>query len=242
VARILEENTPRLVAVPVSDPEEALELVSAEPFDCIVSDFEMPRVDGFELLGHVRAINPTVPFILYTAVSATEILEEALDRGVTEFLQKGGPDQFAILGRAVTDAIEATQRDPVNPNTEAMFVVSADGSIEAISEPFLELTGYEASDLLGDSWEVLFPAVEVKRLLEVALPTVASEGSWSGESLHVDKDGTEHHDATSIEAIEDGSLFILVVDLDDLGVQLEERARRTAGRDAGEDGGPTPVE
>jgi PAS domain S-box-containing protein len=229
VARHL-ERTDGVSVTAVSDPESAVSLAGERRFDCVVSDYEMPRIDGFDLLRSVREDDPTVPFILYTAVSADEILDEALERGVTELVEKSGREQFAVLGRRVSAAVEGRPDaggpasvdrdwDPEEagfPDGEAMFVVDRTGSIEYLSAPFLDLTGYGEDELLGVSWEVLFPALEMQRLLDEVLPVVAREGGWSGASTAVGKSGRPMLEATSIEHIEDGSLFVLVVDLESM--------------------------
>src|SRR5215813_2672941 len=44
--------------------EEGLKTFEAEGFDVVVTDYRMPRMNGVELIGHLRAINPNVRVVL----------------------------------------------------------------------------------------------------------------------------------------------------------------------------------
>ena len=63
--------------------EEALALVQAQPFDAIISDMSRPPDDqaGFTLLGKLRSIGNTAPFIIYASANIVARRAEALKRG-----------------------------------------------------------------------------------------------------------------------------------------------------------------
>ncbi|MGD8439734.1 MAG: sigma-54 dependent transcriptional regulator [Holophagae bacterium] len=72
-----------------ADAEEALErLRSGEPVDAVVSDVRMPGMDGYELLRHVRAEWPGLPFLLVTAFADVEDAVAALQEGADDYLTK----------------------------------------------------------------------------------------------------------------------------------------------------------
>jgi two-component system chemotaxis response regulator CheY len=69
---------------------EALQKLQREPFDFIISDWNMPTMDGLELLRAVRA-DPrlkTVPFLMVTAESKQENVVEAIKSGVSNYIVK----------------------------------------------------------------------------------------------------------------------------------------------------------
>ena len=87
-------------------PDEALAVVRSERVDCVVSDFDMPRSDGLELLESVREVDPDLPFVLFTGKGSEEIASEAISAGVTDYLQKGaGRDRYEMLANSVTNAL-----------------------------------------------------------------------------------------------------------------------------------------
>ena len=103
-ATFLEREGEDIAVETATDPTEALdrfiegEFESGVPFDCIVSDHDMPGMDGLEFLEAVREDHPELPFILFTGKGSEEIASEAITAGVSDYLNKGsGTDQ---IGRA----------------------------------------------------------------------------------------------------------------------------------------------
>ena len=88
---------------------EALEMLDNSPYDALVSDFQMPKFDGIELLKHLeRSSCNTIPFILFTGRGREELAIEALNSGADHYLQKGGEPrvQFAELAHLLQRAVE----------------------------------------------------------------------------------------------------------------------------------------
>lgn len=74
--------------------------------DCVVSDYNMPEMNGLELLEEVREEYPSLPFILYTGKGSEEIASEAISAGVTDYIQKeSGTDHYEVLAKRVENAI-----------------------------------------------------------------------------------------------------------------------------------------
>jgi CheY-like chemotaxis protein len=61
----LERHSDQLTVTPVTSVSAAIECVSDET-DCVISDYEMPEMDGIELLGVIREAYPDLPCILFT--------------------------------------------------------------------------------------------------------------------------------------------------------------------------------
>ena len=53
-----------------SDGKEALALFVQEPFDLVITDFSMPRMQGNELAFRIKQLAPTQPIVMITAYSA----------------------------------------------------------------------------------------------------------------------------------------------------------------------------
>ena len=67
---------------------QALDLLSAEPADVIISDVKMPDMDGIEMLRSVRETLPDLGVILMTAFASVETAREAFKLGADDFIQK----------------------------------------------------------------------------------------------------------------------------------------------------------
>ena len=71
-----------------ADGAEALSLLSERPFDLVISDLQMPGVDGMALLEHCRANLPALPVILITAHGTVDTAVEAIKLGAHDYITK----------------------------------------------------------------------------------------------------------------------------------------------------------
>ena len=72
----------------VGSAEDALEAVEQESFSLVVSDVNMPGMDGHQLLGVLRARQPQLPVLLMTAHGAVERAVDAMRQGAADYLVK----------------------------------------------------------------------------------------------------------------------------------------------------------
>lgn len=79
---------------------DALEQFAAHKFDLVVTDYRMPRMDGLELIGRLRALAPTLPIVLLSGFAETLGLSEA-STGADVVLQKSA-NEVSHLVRAVS--------------------------------------------------------------------------------------------------------------------------------------------
>jgi len=88
-----------------SSADAALAACRRAPFDAAVSDIRMPGMDGLELLGHMRRIQPSLPVVLMTALGSIDGAVDAVKRGAFQYLVK--PFDGSELRRLVDDAVSA---------------------------------------------------------------------------------------------------------------------------------------
>ncbi|MBX3022862.1 MAG: response regulator [Bdellovibrionales bacterium] len=70
------------------DGQQALEALAAHPVDLVIADYDMPNIDGLELLKRLKADYPRLPYILVTAYSNLRVIREAWEFGAFDFFQK----------------------------------------------------------------------------------------------------------------------------------------------------------
>ncbi|WP_296275798.1 sigma-54-dependent response regulator transcription factor FleR [Pseudomonas sp. UBA7530] len=68
--------------------EAALVALAEEPFGLVVSDVNMPGMDGHQLLAQIRARYPQLPVLLMTAFGAVERAVDAIRQGAADYLVK----------------------------------------------------------------------------------------------------------------------------------------------------------
>lgn len=111
-------------AIFASDGREALRVVERDRPDVVLTDLQMPEMDGLELVARLRSEYPRIPVILMTAHGSEEIAVRALQAGASSYLPK------RVLQRELSGALRIV-----------LSLIDANRHRERIRD-FLE--GYEA--------------------------------------------------------------------------------------------------
>ena len=84
--------------------EDALEKVANDKFDLVISDVEMPGINGFELTRRLRAIAEyrDVPVIIVSSLSRDEDKRKAIEAGAQAYIVKGSFEQGTLLDTVET--------------------------------------------------------------------------------------------------------------------------------------------
>jgi len=141
---------------------DALEKIRVGHFDVIVSDYEMPGMNGIGLLKELKSEGCTIPFILFTGRGREEVVIEALNNGAAFYLQKGGEPkaQFTELIHKIREAVgydrtkraaeETRQRmaDILDFLPDPTIAIDAGGTLIVWNRAAEELTGVPADALL----------------------------------------------------------------------------------------------
>jgi two-component system chemotaxis sensor kinase CheA len=82
-----------------SDAQEALTLLAEEPFDCVVTDIEMPGMDGFELTAHLRGMEhfAQLPIIVVSTRDRPDDKLRGLKVGADAYLTKQSLDAGELV-------------------------------------------------------------------------------------------------------------------------------------------------
>jgi DNA-binding NtrC family response regulator len=85
--RIITENTEHDVIVQ-HNPQKAVEIIEQEPFDVVITDLKMPKMDGIALLEEAKRIQPSAAVIMMTAYATIETAVEATRKGAFDYITK----------------------------------------------------------------------------------------------------------------------------------------------------------
>lgn len=137
--------------------EQALEFLRTQTYDVIVSDYEMPGMNGITLLKTVRNLGIETPFIIFTGRGREQIVIEALNSGADFYLQKGGDprSQFAELIHKIRLAVERFRREGALEVTRysvekagvPIFWFDSRGRVLYANESGCALLGYSIQEL-----------------------------------------------------------------------------------------------
>jgi PAS domain S-box-containing protein len=184
IKSFLETESETINVATASTPTEGLAQLRDGTLHCIISDYEMPAHDGLELLSQVRERYPSLPFILYTGKGSEEIAADAINAGVTGYLQKGGPDQIRRLANRVEHAVTEYQARAESERYSTVlqaldypvYVVDDEGYFEYVNQAFVNLTGYDRQKIVGNTPELIKTEEGVETANEMLADIVSSTG------------------------------------------------------------------
>lgn len=145
IRRAIDDSSLLVELTEATTADEALAAMAARPFDCLLFDHDLPGVSGLEFVRQLRADGNLTPIVFVTAEHNEDLLQAAVEAGVTDFFPKGDLSprrlarrlRFAIrIGRAEAEsaralvaATQATQR-----RDDVLAIVSHDlrGPLHAI--------------------------------------------------------------------------------------------------------------
>jgi DNA-binding NtrC family response regulator len=98
----------------------------------IISDYDMPGMDGLEFLRTVRETRPDLPFILFTGKGSEAVASEAIAADVTHYFQKrSGPEQYELLANRIENAVSKPASQPTRRSASS-GTARCDGSKPAV--------------------------------------------------------------------------------------------------------------
>ncbi len=102
----LEAADDRISVETATSARDGLDQLAENGFDAVVSDYDMPKMNGIDLLDAIRETNPDLPFILFTGKGSEEVASEAISMGVTDYLQKSfGVEVYELLANRIENAV-----------------------------------------------------------------------------------------------------------------------------------------
>ncbi|MFB6222799.1 MAG: PAS domain S-box protein, partial [Haloarcula sp.] len=147
---LLERDDDRFTVETTTSAEKGLSMIRECPPDCVVSDYNMPGMNGIEFLDVVREGYPDLPFILFTGKGSETVASDAISAGVTDYLQKEpGTDQYELLANRIRNAVEQvrmrkqlTLKERVVQEMNDIAVIVQDSIIKYTSPGISEFIGY----------------------------------------------------------------------------------------------------
>ncbi len=127
--------------------------------DLIITDISMPNMNGIEMSSKIRLVDKETPIIIQTAINENEVIFEAINIGVSNYLLK--PHKIDKVNKIISGVFEQIyfkknfqkQQDFINTLSLALkysssLVVISDlrGSLVFANDKFYDFTGYDKSN------------------------------------------------------------------------------------------------
>lgn len=118
--------------------KKALEMMEEKAYDVIISDYQMPVMDGLEFLETVRSDGNDIPFIFLTGQGKEEIAMEALNVGADKYHRKGRDlkNRFQKLANSILEEAVRDKSETELETFQKWIKSSLDSESEEESEMF----------------------------------------------------------------------------------------------------------
>ena len=172
-----------------SNGKIGLELYKNNHIDIIISDINMPIMDGLIMAKHIREENKDIPIIFTTARNETDILVEAIELNINHYLLK--PITFDQLVNKLYKVCEKIQAEETkNLLKQYKHVVdknlivkkfNLEGKNTYINEQYEILSNYSKDELLGSDFDFDTKEDTPSSKIQLIWETLKSKNSWEGK-------------------------------------------------------------
>lgn len=230
LGRMLALNYPGLKIYSADDGAAGLELYRQVKPEVVVTDINMPHMNGIVMAREIKQLDPDVTIVAVTAHSETGYLLNAIEIGMDHYVLKpvNYPELFRVLDRIgekialrrlVTRQLAALRASERRFSTifqatpDLLSIASlADGRFLEVNEAFLRVLGYERDEVIGrtpDELGIWLDPEEPAALVRI----LAEKGKVRDLEVRLKaKTGQELEGLVSADSIEmDGSPFLLTL-------------------------------
>ena len=133
-----------------NDGEEGLALFKEVNPDIIITDINMPKMSGLEMIAEIRKIKRETPIVITSAFNEQKYIDQAKDFGIEHFLIK--PFLFKELTESVVNSVKKAQELLSKDDVSGYRILLVDDhetnrrSLKFIFEEFENLEIFEAND------------------------------------------------------------------------------------------------
>jgi len=209
---ILEEFfTDIVVAV---DGKDGLEKYKSNDIDLIITDINMPKLNGLEMIKLIREIDNDVPILVLSAYNESGYFMDSIKLGVEGYLLKPiDIEQFLGVLVKVTEKLKLkaqvkttfqflTQYEDATNNSSIVSKTDSDGVITFVNEQFCKISEYSKDELIGRNHNIVRHPDSSSEIYKDMWNTIKNNKQiWKGIVRNLSKSGKSYYSDTTIKPI-----------------------------------------
>jgi PAS domain S-box-containing protein len=198
--------------------KEALQQLTEQEYDIVVSGYKMTEMDGIEFLGELRKRNFDIPFILFTSEGGEKVILDAFRKGVDDYVARRGDKKSyhselahsidQILGRKEEE--EEKYRVLVDNIPDFVYLIDEEYRVLSLNRSATEIFDAEPQEIVGKSIYDLFPE-EIADTFREGIDRAFKTGRSRTSDGRMVVKGKEFLTTTSLNAIRDSGGKIVAV-------------------------------
>jgi len=195
------------------DGEDALEKFKQNDVDLVITDINMPKMNGLEMTEKIRHLSPKTPVLVLSAYNETHYFMECIRLGVAGYLLKPIEiGQFMeVLGsiiekihlKAEYDKLQdlLTQYLEVTNKSAIVSKTNKDGIITYVNDAFCAISGFARNEIIGKNYSIIRHKDMPTELFKELWETITQGELWQGIIKNRCKTGSSYYTKTAIKPI-----------------------------------------
>jgi len=176
----------------------------------VITDIQVPEMDGLTMAQEIRKLDATVPIIVVTAFEQTDYLLRAIEVGLDKYVAKPvNPDRLHASLLECADRLHAEKQLRLaaavfDSSQEAIVITDAANIIVSVNRAFTDVTGYTADEAIGNNPTLLLSSGRQDEAFYDAIwKEIQTKGCWRGEIWNKRKNGQIYPEWLSITTLTD---------------------------------------
>ena len=221
--------------------KEGLEIFKEYHPDIIVTDIQMPEMNGLSMAADIKIINPEQNIVVLSAYNDVEYLFRALELEIQHYITK--PISVERLLKKLDEIsvqMDLARQSEQNRKLLEQYKLLVDekatvakidlaGNISYVNRHFCELSGYSEEELIGEHYLSGFDDLDQQNILDDLKKSVLENKRWSGFLKKKSKSGSVYVVDVTVVAILDANNIIeefvaLMVDMTEVYEKFDRLA------------------
>jgi PAS domain S-box-containing protein len=206
----------------VYDGLEGLTLAKKNKYDLIITDINMPKLNGLEMLAEIKKFNKNIYSIVITAYSDQKTFLDSIKIGVKGYIVKPMDiNQFIETMETAVTYINAhsqinilQQYKDIVDRSSIVSKSDPSGKITFVNDKFCEITGYTKQELMNKQHSIIRHPDMDKSIFKNLWHTIKNKEIWTGQVKNRSKNGSSYYvDATICPILDENNNIVEYIGL-----------------------------
>ncbi len=199
-----------------SNGEEGFQKFQDNHIDIIITDINIPKLHGIDLITKIRELDEEIPIVVISAHNEVNFFQETIKLGVNGYLLKPIEiEQLTHLLRELTEKYIYIKEAKENFHLLEMYKIATNASsivsktdpkgiITFVNDTFCEISGYTRKELIGKNHNIVRHPDNPKKIFQEIWKTIKDEKKiWKGIVRNKKKNGKSYYVDSTIVPILD---------------------------------------
>lgn len=196
--------------------QEGYERFTEQKFDLIMTDINMPKLGGLEMISKIRETDNEVPILVLSAYNESNYFMESIKLGVEGYLLKPiNMEQFLVVLNKVIQKVQLKEKSrtymsllgqyqEVTDNSLIVSKTDPMGKITYVNDEFCKISEFSKEELIGSNHNIIRDPENPKEFYEEMWESLKGKKQiWKGTIRNKSKSGKSYYVQATIKAILD---------------------------------------